>query len=356
LAGANTWTGVNTFTQTIVGNISTASALHGTPTTCSTPYVASGIQANGNAICVSATGWALAPYTTPPFTNQTTVTILGTAHRYTTTALITECYDSGTPAHWVAPAQRYVNTSTYDVTILFAVPQSGFCLVNGGTGPPGATGPNAVSTSTTTALTGMLKGNGTNVAVASAGSDYAAANATLTINATSCALGGTCTLPLSAGGSNGQLLANASGLQTGVTVGTGLQITGGALTPVGTTVSWLGLYWPVSSGVFSATQVLYEMTAPIAFSVASGCNLTTPYQSCTCSLTLDTAANASTTFTFYKNGTGFGTAVVAPIGTVATITVGSTTSFAVNDVFAWKAPGTPDTTAAGARLSLCFLR
>lgn len=39
-------------------------------------------------------------------------------------------------------------------------------------GPQGPAGPNTVSTSTTTALNGILKGTGTNVAVATAGTDY----------------------------------------------------------------------------------------------------------------------------------------------------------------------------------------
>ena len=43
---------------------------------------------------------------------------------------------------------------------------------NGATGAAGANGPNSVSTGTTTTLTGILKGNGTTIAVATPGSDY----------------------------------------------------------------------------------------------------------------------------------------------------------------------------------------
>ena len=43
----------------------------------------------------------------------------------------------------------------------------------GSQGPPGETGPNAVSAETATAMNGILKGNGSNVAVAVAGTDYA---------------------------------------------------------------------------------------------------------------------------------------------------------------------------------------
>ena len=46
----------------------------------------------------------------------------------------------------------------------------------GATGPQGSPGPNVVNTNTQTTLTGLLKGNGTNVAVATAGTDYAPAS------------------------------------------------------------------------------------------------------------------------------------------------------------------------------------
>lgn len=50
----------------------------------------------------------------------------------------------------------------------------------GQTGPQGDPGPNTVTAETTTALNGLLKGNGTNVAVAQAGTDYEAPPAQVT--------------------------------------------------------------------------------------------------------------------------------------------------------------------------------
>jgi hypothetical protein len=47
-----------------------------------------------------------------------------------------------------------------------------FGIPAGATGATGAAGPNTVSTSTTTAINGLLKGNGANVAAAVAGTDY----------------------------------------------------------------------------------------------------------------------------------------------------------------------------------------
>ena len=50
----------------------------------------------------------------------------------------------------------------------------------GETGPQGDPGPNTVTAETTTALSGLLKGNGTNVTVAQAGTDYEAPPAQVT--------------------------------------------------------------------------------------------------------------------------------------------------------------------------------
>nr|DAE39121.1 MAG TPA: collagen alpha 1(VIII) chain protein [Caudoviricetes sp.]DAM94761.1 MAG TPA: collagen alpha 1(VIII) chain protein [Caudoviricetes sp.] len=50
----------------------------------------------------------------------------------------------------------------------------------GPTGPQGDPGPNTVTAETTTALSGLLKGNGTNVTVAQAGTDYEAPPAQVT--------------------------------------------------------------------------------------------------------------------------------------------------------------------------------
>lgn len=68
-----------------------------------------------------------------------------------------------------------------------------------------------------------------------------------------------------------------------------------------------------------------------------------------------TAATASTTFTFLKNGTSFGTAVFAAAGTVATLTI-TTTSFAVTDKFSITAPSTTDSTLANISFNLLGVR
>lgn len=52
-----TWLGVHTFSQTIVGNINTASALAATPTNCGAGVASTGVAANGNAVgCFTPSG------------------------------------------------------------------------------------------------------------------------------------------------------------------------------------------------------------------------------------------------------------------------------------------------------------
>ena len=64
----------------------------------------------------------------------------------------------------------YTITLTNGTTYDFAAPKG----ATGSKGDTGATGPNSVSTSTATNITGILKGNGSTVAAAVAGTDYAA--------------------------------------------------------------------------------------------------------------------------------------------------------------------------------------
>lgn len=69
-----------------------------------------------------------------------------------------------------------MSIATVEISVPGSVPSS--VEIEGGFGPQiveinqGPSGPNSISTSTTTTLNGLLKGNGTNVAVATAGTDY----------------------------------------------------------------------------------------------------------------------------------------------------------------------------------------
>lgn len=80
-------------------------------------------------------------YTSPLFTAQTSVTVLGTSHLYATAALMVTAFDNSTPRNVLAPASISVNPSTFDVIVTFATAQTGYIAVNGGTGPAGPIGP-----------------------------------------------------------------------------------------------------------------------------------------------------------------------------------------------------------------------
>lgn len=96
--------------------------------------------------CTSANFWS--PQSAPasqaqanygmPFSGQQVVSIAGAVHGMGTANLVVECYDAGAPARRIEPDAVEVNGSTYDVTISFSVPQSGWCVVNGSGG--GASG------------------------------------------------------------------------------------------------------------------------------------------------------------------------------------------------------------------------
>ena len=74
------------------------------------------------------------------FTGQTSVTIAGTAHGLETANLLVDCYDNSTPPMKIEPDHVTVDQTTFDVTIAFAVPQSGRCVVNGSGGGSGGGG------------------------------------------------------------------------------------------------------------------------------------------------------------------------------------------------------------------------
>ena len=65
------------------------------------------------------------------FTNQTSITLLGTSHNLNNRNLIVSCYDTASPANAIQPASWTVNGSTFDVIVTFATSQSGYCVVNG---------------------------------------------------------------------------------------------------------------------------------------------------------------------------------------------------------------------------------
>ena len=68
------------------------------------------------------------------FTAVTTLSILGTQHNLNTSNLLVNCYDNAAPANLIEPSHVTIDPVTYNVTVTFATPQSGKCLVNGSGG------------------------------------------------------------------------------------------------------------------------------------------------------------------------------------------------------------------------------
>jgi hypothetical protein len=66
-----------------------------------------------------------------PFTNQSTITVLGTSHGAGHANLLVQVYDNATPANWVIPGAVSVNTATFDVTVTLLDTLSGTVVVNG---------------------------------------------------------------------------------------------------------------------------------------------------------------------------------------------------------------------------------
>jgi hypothetical protein len=101
-------------------------------------------------------------------------------------------------------------------------------------------------------------------------------------------------------------------------------------------------------GTWSNAETVFSMNVRRSFTLPTGL---------TGSLVdAKTAATASTTITFTKNGTSIGTAVFAASGTVATLTFSSPVTFSVGDIFEIVGPATADTTLAGTRFYLMGTR
>lgn len=66
------------------------------------------------------------------FSAQTSVTLAGTEHLFAHAKLVVQCYDDASPKAVLVPAGVTVNTTSYDVTVTFAVSESGSCSVAGG--------------------------------------------------------------------------------------------------------------------------------------------------------------------------------------------------------------------------------
>ena len=112
----------------------TVAALQGRSISNATP-------GNGQLLGWSASSgsWTPTAVQTPPnfgatFAGLSTVTIPGTQHNLNTPNITVNCYDNSAPANLVEPSRITVDPVAYNVTITFANPQSGSCVLNGSGG------------------------------------------------------------------------------------------------------------------------------------------------------------------------------------------------------------------------------
>ena len=151
-SSTNTWTqvtggGGSSFYQTVISDSTTMTQRTklnlkaGTGITL-TPADNSG--ANSSEITITSTGGTgTAPYLSTLIAGpDTSKTITGATHGFTTVGLIVQVFDNSTPRNVITPSNVSVNSSTYDVIITFPNPgQSNYyVLINGGTGPAGPQG------------------------------------------------------------------------------------------------------------------------------------------------------------------------------------------------------------------------
>jgi hypothetical protein len=96
------------------------------------------------------------------FTAQTVVSMPGGAHGLGTANVIVGCYDGAIPRRRIEADSVTIDPATFDITVSFATPQSGRCVVNGSGGAFAAqtTASNVFAIGTTQSFQGALVASG----------------------------------------------------------------------------------------------------------------------------------------------------------------------------------------------------
>ena len=98
------------------------------PATCTQGQLGFNIPANNLVVCGASNNWtivAFSPAIGQIFTSVTSVTI---KHNFGTPNVTFNCYDNGTPPHWILPASAsLVDFNT--LTVTFSTALSGSCVV-----------------------------------------------------------------------------------------------------------------------------------------------------------------------------------------------------------------------------------
>jgi hypothetical protein len=147
----------------------------------------------------------------------------GGAHGLGTADVIVECYDGGTPSRRLEVDSVSVEPTTFDISVTFAIPQSGRCVVNGSGGAFAAqtTASNVFASGTTQTFQGALVASGADrtaparaggalPATCTAGDQFFKTNATAGQNLYFCTAANTWT-QMSGGGGTGGAVSSVFG-------------------------------------------------------------------------------------------------------------------------------------------------
>lgn len=139
-------------------------ALAAFPLAAQTPKFSVGVGSGG--------GSSTAGYYSSVYTSQTTATITGATHGFTTTPcnLNIKTWDSSSPRAMLAPSAITVDSTTCDVVVTFGSSTTFYVSIDGGAGPTGATGAAGSTGSTGAAGAGYTATSTTSLVTAGSGS------------------------------------------------------------------------------------------------------------------------------------------------------------------------------------------
>jgi len=262
-------TSINNVAITTPGSLSTLTIASGKTLTANNTIILEGTD--GSALSIAGNFITSGAFSTTLTATGTTTLTLPTTGTLATTSNINSALPSATTS------QLYGGSGSAGAAQVVTV-GSGLALSGGTLTSTGGTLTSlsvatangfagTVATPTTTpvitletTINGVIKGNGTAISLAVAGTDYSAGTSGLSTGivksttgtgALTIALSGTDYAPATSGSSI--LYGNSAGGFSNVTVGSGLSFTSGTLISTGTTTSWSALTAPVTSNSVTAT-------------------------------------------------------------------------------------------------------
>jgi hypothetical protein len=120
---------------------------------------------NTRTNCVVPGGTAGAANYSKPFVAAASLTITNAEHGFGHANLLVSCYDNSVPPQYFEPALITINQATFQVDVTFAGNPTGYCVVNGGSGPGAGTPTCAAYTIASTNPAFIVAGTAADVAL-----------------------------------------------------------------------------------------------------------------------------------------------------------------------------------------------